>query len=163
MSGVDRFNLDNAVVRSIYGCHPERHNTRLKKCSPVNWDLADKSRSVYAQYGFPEIPQYYGLLRTSRYIINNIGVQQVLFLRVIENLSVFQQQNRHYSFGDAYVAHKNTVENASLNTLRTSTVERARVPAIAFHGQNIRYKGLGDDFKRWTDQLTVARPISFRM
>ena len=135
--------------------NPGYHRRLLRSVFPPHLSTPNR-RDTINSYDSKQI-------RTSRYIINNIGVQQVLFLRVIENLSVFQQQNRHYSFGDAYVAHKNTVENASLNTLRTSTVERARVPAIAFHGQNIRYKGLGDDFKRWTDQLTVARPISFRM
>ena len=36
------------------------------------------------------------------------GVQQVLFLRRIGNLSGvdFQQQNRHYSFEGVYIAHK---------------------------------------------------------
>ena len=69
------------------------------------------------------------------------------FLRLIENLSVlvFQQQNRHYSFGDAYVVHKNNLEKASLSTLPTSHTERARAPALAFQGNNTMEKGLGED------------------
>ena len=77
--------------------------------------------------------------------MKRIGVQQVLSLRLTENLGplVFQKK-RHCTFGDANIGHKNTLERARLSCLPTPPAERARAPSLAFQRHNTSEKGLGE-------------------
>ena len=73
-------------------------------------------------------------------------VKQVFFLRLIENLGPLVSTTRPgiVLWGRVYCP-QNTLERASLSTLPTPPAERARAPALAFHGQNTREKGLAED------------------
>ena len=79
------------------------------------------------------------------YDIYHWGEAGALFMSEKMSGLVSQQHNRHCSFGDAYIVHKNTLEKARLSTLPTPPAESARALALAIQGHNTRDKGLGED------------------